>query len=76
VFDGGTAQYLAAPTDQERSAWLHAIQQSSYDCLRLRLQLLQEQLELRRGQDPHLDVDMWRLQRGTKLGTIIGYFCQ
>ncbi|KAL0280261.1 UNVERIFIED_CONTAM: hypothetical protein PYX00_001605 [Menopon gallinae] len=64
VFEGGNSQYLAAPSEQERSSWLDVIQTASYDCMRSRLQSLQEKLELRKGQDPHLDIFMWRLQRG------------
>ncbi|KAK6627289.1 hypothetical protein RUM44_009766 [Polyplax serrata] len=67
VFDGGITQYLAATTDEERTSWLRVIQQTGYDAMRLRLQTLQEKLELKKGQDPHLDVDMWRLQKGNSL---------
>lgn len=74
MFDGGISQYLAAPTEQERTSWLQVIQQASYDCMRVRLQALQEQLELRKGQDPHLDVFMWRLQRGHYLGKDLDFF--
>ncbi|XP_046680485.1 type II inositol 3,4-bisphosphate 4-phosphatase isoform X2 [Homalodisca vitripennis] len=67
VFDGGLAQHVAALTEQDRDQWLDAIQLSSYDCMRAHLLSLQQRLETRRGQDPDLDVQMWRLRRNHTL---------
>lgn len=75
VFDGGLSQHIAAPSEHERDQWLEAIQLCSYDCLRAHLLALQQRLETQRGQDPDLDVIMWRLQRNQTLGkvTLIAY---
>lgn len=70
VFDGGLSQHIAALTEQDRDQWLEAIQLSGYDCMRANLLALQQQLETRRGQDPDLDVQMWRLRRNQTLGKL------
>ncbi|KAK7792356.1 hypothetical protein R5R35_009959 [Gryllus longicercus] len=64
VFEGGLSQHLAAYSEGERDAWLQSIQLASYDCMRSQLLALQQRMELRRGQDPDLDVHMWRIRRG------------
>ncbi|PNF15691.1 hypothetical protein B7P43_G14251, partial [Cryptotermes secundus] len=64
VFEGGLSQHLAAYSEGERDAWLQAIQLASYDCMRSQLLVLQQRMELHRGQDPDLDVHMWRIRRG------------
>jgi inositol polyphosphate-4-phosphatase len=68
VFDGGLSQHLAAYSEGERDAWLQAIQLASYDCMRSQLLALQQRMELCRGQDPDLDVHMWRIRRGHTVG--------
>ncbi|XP_075229404.1 inositol polyphosphate-4-phosphatase type I A isoform X2 [Lycorma delicatula] len=67
VFDGGLSQHIAAHSEQERDAWLEAIQLGSYESMRSQLLALQQRMELRRGQDPDLDIQMWRLRRGQHL---------
>ncbi|XP_069701186.1 inositol polyphosphate-4-phosphatase type I A isoform X3 [Periplaneta americana] len=67
VFDGGLSQHLAAYSEGERDAWLQAIQLASYECMRSQLLALQQRMELHRGQDPDLDVHMWRIRRGHTL---------
>lgn len=69
VFEGGLSQHLAAYSEGERDAWLQAIQLASYDCMRSQLLALQQRMELHRGQDPDLDVEMWRIRRGHTVGT-------
>ncbi|KAI5729691.1 hypothetical protein M8J76_005429 [Diaphorina citri] len=64
VFEGGLSQHLAAHSEPERDAWLELIQRSSYSSVRSQFLALQQQMELRRGHDPTLDVHMWRLRRG------------
>ncbi|XP_067004000.2 inositol polyphosphate-4-phosphatase type I A [Anabrus simplex] len=64
VFEGGLSQHLAAYSEGERDAWLQSIQLASYDCMRSQLLALQQRMELRRGQDPDLDVHMWRIRKG------------
>lgn len=68
MFDGGLSQHLASFTEQERDTWLEAIQLASYECMRSQLLSLQQKLEMRRGQDPDLDIHMWRLQRNSTIG--------
>uniref|UniRef100_A0A1B6ECE3 phosphatidylinositol-3,4-bisphosphate 4-phosphatase n=1 Tax=Clastoptera arizonana TaxID=38151 RepID=A0A1B6ECE3_9HEMI len=63
VFDGGHSQHLAAAAESERDVWLEAIQLASYEHMRSQLLSLQQKLELRRHQDPDLDIHMWRLQQ-------------
>uniref|UniRef100_A0A8D8TYP2 phosphatidylinositol-3,4-bisphosphate 4-phosphatase n=1 Tax=Cacopsylla melanoneura TaxID=428564 RepID=A0A8D8TYP2_9HEMI len=64
VFEGGLSQHLAAYSEPERDAWLELIQRASYSSVRSQFLALQQQMELRRGHDPTLDVHMWRLRRG------------
>ncbi|PSN35360.1 hypothetical protein C0J52_11509 [Blattella germanica] len=66
-FHLGLSQHLAAYSEGERDAWLQAIQLASYDCMRSQLMALQQRVELHRGQDPDLDVHMWRIRRGHTL---------
>jgi hypothetical protein len=68
VFDGGLSQHLAAYSEGERDAWLQAIQLASYECMRSQLMALQQRMEMYRGQDPDLDVHMWRIRRGHTVG--------
>ncbi|XP_054276724.1 inositol polyphosphate-4-phosphatase type I A-like [Macrosteles quadrilineatus] len=67
VFEGGLSQHVAALSLQERDQWLQAIQLSSHECMRTQLLALQQRLETRRGQDPDLDIQMWRLRRNQTL---------
>lgn len=67
VFEGGVSQHIAAHTEQERDAWLEAIQLGSYESMRSQLLQLQQRLELQRGHDPDLDISMWRLRRNQHL---------
>lgn len=75
VFEGGLSQHLAAYSEGERDAWLQAIQLASYDCMRSQLLVLQQRMELHRGQDPDLDVHMWRIRRGHTVGMSGGVIC-
>ena len=62
---------MAAYSEGERDAWLQAIQLASYDCMRSQLMALQQRVELHRGQDPDLDVYMWRIRRGHTVGKFL-----
>lgn len=67
VFEGGQSHYLAAYSEQERALWLEAIQLAGYETTRSHLIALQQQLELKKGHDPNLSVNMVRLRKGQSL---------
>ncbi|XP_025832000.1 type I inositol 3,4-bisphosphate 4-phosphatase isoform X2 [Agrilus planipennis] len=63
VFDGGLCQALAANSEYERSSWMQAIRDASYERIRAELHALQQCLERRRNHKPYADLQMWRLQK-------------
>ncbi|XP_065160190.1 inositol polyphosphate-4-phosphatase type I A-like isoform X2 [Atheta coriaria] len=63
VFDGGLCQSLAASSETERISWMDAIRAASYEGIRAELHTLRQCIERRRTHKPHVDVNMWRLQR-------------
>lgn len=44
--------YLGCKTETDREQWLSALHTSSYECMRMQLDSLREQITLRTGQDP------------------------
>lgn len=53
VFEGGekTVQ-LAARSERERDSWIESLHIASYECLKMQLDSLREQLRSRTGRDP------------------------
>lgn len=43
---------FAATTEEERDRWIQALHMASYECLKMQLQSLREQLQARTGRDP------------------------
>lgn len=43
---------FAATTEAERDAWIQALHMASYECLKMQLQSLREQLQALTGRDP------------------------
>lgn len=68
VFEGGLCQAFAANSESERSNWIEAIRQASYECVRSQLIALRQCVERKRGHKPDTDLQMWRIQRGHVLG--------
>ncbi|KAK9744541.1 PH domain [Popillia japonica] len=64
VFYGGLCQALAATSDIERSSWMEAIRGASYEGIRAEMYTLRQCIERRRNHKPHVDLSIWRLQRG------------
>ncbi|XP_018570173.1 type I inositol 3,4-bisphosphate 4-phosphatase isoform X2 [Anoplophora glabripennis] len=63
VFDGGLCQALASTSDIERSSWMDAIRQASYEGVRAELNALRQCIERRRNPKPNVDLHTWRLQQ-------------
>ncbi|KAJ8934772.1 hypothetical protein NQ314_013198 [Rhamnusium bicolor] len=63
VFDGGLCQALASTSDIERSSWMDAIRQASYEGIRAELNALRQCIERRRNHKPNIDLHTWRLQQ-------------
>nr|CAH7757510.1 unnamed protein product [Callosobruchus chinensis] len=63
VFDGGLCQALASTSDAERSSWMDAIRQASYEGVRAELNALRQCIERRRNHKPNIDLHTWRLQQ-------------
>ncbi|CAG9821777.1 unnamed protein product [Phaedon cochleariae] len=63
VFDGGLSQALASTSDIERSSWMDAIRQASYEGVRAELNALRQCIERRRNHKPNIDLHTWRLQQ-------------
>lgn len=68
VFYGGLCQVLAATSDIERSSWMEAIRGASYEGIRAEMYTLRQCIERRRNHKPHVDLSIWRLQRGHVIG--------
>ncbi|GJQ70689.1 hypothetical protein Trydic_g624 [Trypoxylus dichotomus] len=64
VFYGGLCQALAATSDIDRSSWMEAIRGASYEGIRAEIYTLRQCIERRRNHKPHVDLSIWRLQRG------------
>lgn len=53
VFEGEDNPFkFAAATEEERDGWIQALHMASYECLKMQLQSLREQLQARTGRDP------------------------
>ncbi|CAG9864295.1 unnamed protein product [Phyllotreta striolata] len=62
VFDGGLCHGLATPSDVERSSWMDAIRQASYEGIRAELSALRQCIERKKNHKPVVDLQTWRLQ--------------
>ncbi len=53
VFDGDDkVQHLAARSERERDSWFESLHIASYECMKMQLQSLREQLRNKTGKDP------------------------
>jgi len=53
VFEGDErALWLATRTEPERDSWIERLHIAGFECLRIQLQSLREQLKARTGHDP------------------------
>ncbi|KAJ8298356.1 hypothetical protein KUTeg_024887 [Tegillarca granosa] len=53
VYEGDDYAYkFAAKDEEERDCWIQALHIASYECLKMQLQSLREQLQARTGRDP------------------------
>lgn len=53
VFEGDEPTYhFATRTETERDEWIQALHLSSYECLKMQLQSLREQIQAKTGRDP------------------------
>ncbi|CAG9770961.1 unnamed protein product [Ceutorhynchus assimilis] len=67
VFDGGLCQALASTSEYERSGWMEAIRNASYEGIRAELNALRQCIERRRNLKPNVDLQTWRLQQNHTL---------
>ncbi|XP_050301479.1 inositol polyphosphate-4-phosphatase type I A isoform X2 [Anthonomus grandis grandis] len=67
VFDGGLSQALASTSEYERSSWMEAIRNASYEGVRAELNALRQCLERKRNHKPTVDLQTWRLQQNHTL---------
>ena len=44
--------YLAAATERDRDSWIEKLHLASYECMKIQLESLREQLQARTGKDP------------------------
>lgn len=68
VFDGGLCQALASTSDLERSSWMDAIRQASYERIRAEFNALRQCIERKRNHKINVDLQTWRLQRSYVFG--------
>lgn len=53
VYEGDDYAYkFAAKDEDERDCWIQALHIASYECLKMQLQSLREQIQARTGRDP------------------------
>ncbi|XP_052794474.1 inositol polyphosphate-4-phosphatase type I A-like isoform X2 [Mya arenaria] len=53
VFEGDEVTYtFSALTEEERDDWIQTLHDASYECLKMQLQSLREQVQARTGEDP------------------------
>ena len=53
VYEGDEPTYtFSAPTEEERDSWIQVLHVASYECLKMQLQSLREQVQAKTGQDP------------------------
>ena len=53
VFEGDERiQYLAAVSERDRDSWIEALHIASYECMKMQLQSLREQIRQKTGKDP------------------------
>lgn len=72
-FQDNLKQRLSTNTEAERTDWIQAIRQASYEEMRKKLKNLREQIERRRDNKQDVDVDMMRLQVGKEIGDLIQF---
>ncbi|XP_064636347.1 inositol polyphosphate-4-phosphatase type I A-like isoform X2 [Lineus longissimus] len=71
VFEGDDRiQYLAAEIEKERDAWIQALHIASYECLKMQLECLREQLRAKTGHDPIQQPSPAVLDESTCLGSV------
>ena len=57
VYEGDEQTYtFSASTEEERDAWIQVLHVASYECLKMQLQSLREQVQAKTGQDPLVQV--------------------
>lgn len=74
MFDGGLCQALASTSDLERSSWMDAIRQASYERIRAEFNALRQCIERKRNHKANVDLQTWRLQRGYIFGKNQSFF--
>ena len=53
VYEGDEPTYtFSAATEEERDSWIQVLHVASYECLKMQLQSLREQVQAKTGQDP------------------------
>lgn len=53
VYEGEDHTYkFQAPSEDERDEWIQVIHTASYECLKMQLQSLREQIQAKTGRDP------------------------
>ncbi|XP_052279898.1 inositol polyphosphate-4-phosphatase type I A-like isoform X2 [Dreissena polymorpha] len=69
VFEGDDETYtFLAASEKERDGWIEALHTASYECLKMQLLSLREQVQLRTGQDPFSQ--MMRADTGMEFETL------
>ncbi|XP_013393790.1 pleckstrin homology domain-containing family J member 1-like [Lingula anatina] len=69
VFEGDDrVQFFAARTEEERDAWIEVLHIASYECLKMQLESLREQIRNKTGKDPIDDPDPTVLEDNTETG--------
>lgn len=66
-FEDGLRQRVGTNSQAERNDWIQAITRASYEEMKMRLQLLQERLDRKKGAVLDIDIDMLRLQTGANV---------
>lgn len=55
MFEGEEETYtFSAKTEEDRDGWIQALHVASYECLKMQLQSLREQVQAKTGEDPLL----------------------
>ncbi|XP_013413807.1 type I inositol 3,4-bisphosphate 4-phosphatase isoform X2 [Lingula anatina] len=69
VFEGDDrVQFFAARTEEERDTWIEVLHIASYECLKMQLESLREQIRNKTGKDPIDDPDPTVLEDNTETG--------
>lgn len=57
VFEGDEETYtFSARTEEDRDSWIQCLHDASYECLKMQLQSLREQVQAKTGQDPMVNM--------------------